>query len=70
MRNKGCFARLQHVLQHTCDTPVQLCISVGYEGDQLESWKFYYICKKGHCIHSWPQIECRCYTNHGISGPM
>ena len=40
----------------SCDTPVQLCISVGHEGDQLESWKFYYIYKKGRCIHSWPQI--------------
>ena len=23
-------------------------ISVGHEGEQSESWKFYYICKKGH----------------------
>ena len=22
-------------------------VSVGHEGDQFESWKFYYICRKG-----------------------
>ena len=46
-----------HLVTHLATHPqVQLCISVGHEGDQLESWKFYYICKKGCCIHSWPQI--------------
>ena len=29
-------------------SPTLYVISVGHEGDQFESWKFYYICKKGH----------------------
>ena len=29
-------------------SPTSYVISVGHEGDQLESWKFLYICKKGH----------------------
>ena len=28
-------------------SPTLYVISVGHEGDQFESWKFYYICKKG-----------------------
>ena len=31
-------------------------ISVGHEGDQIKIWKIYYVCKKGSCIHPWPQI--------------
>ena len=27
-------------------SPTLYVISVGHEGDQFESWKFYYICKK------------------------
>ena len=27
--------------------PTLYVISVGHEGEQSESWKFYYICKKG-----------------------
>ena len=37
-------------------SPTLYVISVGHEGDQFESWKFYYICRKGHLIQSWPQI--------------
>ena len=27
-------------------SPTLYVISVGHEGEQFESWKFYYICKK------------------------
>ena len=27
--------------------PTLYVISVGHEGDQFESWKFYHICRKG-----------------------
>ena len=36
--------------------PTLYVISVDHEGDQFESWKFYYVCNKGHWIHSLPQI--------------
>ena len=29
-------------------SPTSYVISVGHEGDQFESWKIYYICRKGH----------------------
>ena len=29
-------------------SPTLCVISVGHEGDQFESWKFYYLYKKGH----------------------
>ena len=28
-------------------SPTLYVISVGHEGEKFESWKFYYICKKG-----------------------
>ena len=28
-------------------SPTLYVVGVGHEGEQFESWKFYYICKKG-----------------------